>query len=96
MRLKFRAAASADMRRVARDSRARWGDEQAAAYSANLRDEIKSLREFPLRFPEFGQQRPGLRRMNCGRHAVFYLVGEDLIKVVRVLHVAMDFDDWLG
>ncbi len=96
MRLKFRAAASADMRRVSRESKARWGEAQAAAYSADLRDDIKSLREFPLRFPEFGDGRAGLGRMNSGRHAVFYLVGDDQIEIVRVLHAAMDFDDWLG
>ncbi len=96
MRLKFRAAASADMRRVSAETRARWGDAQAAIYSANLRDDIKSLVMFPLRFPEFEGHHPGLRRMNSGRHAVFYLVSSDLIEVVRILHTAMDFDEWLG
>jgi toxin ParE1/3/4 len=91
IRLKFRAAASADMRRVARETRAAWGEAQAALYSAKLRDDIKSLREFPLRFPEY-ELRPGLRRMNSGRHAVFYLVLEDRIEIVAVLHVASDFE----
>ena len=95
IRLTFRAAASADMRRVARETRAAWGEAQAALYSAQLRDDIKSLREFPLRFPEH-EPRPGLRRMNSGRHAVFYLVFDDRIEIVRVLHVASDFDEWLG
>ena len=96
MRIKFRAAASADMRRIAREARARWGDEQAAAYSATLRDDIKSLGEFPLRFPEFEGRRTGLRRMNSGRHSVLYLVSEDLVEIVRVLHTAMDFDERRG
>jgi toxin ParE1/3/4 len=94
IRLKFRAAASADMRRVARETRVAWGEAQAALYSAKLRDDIKSLREFPLRFPEY-EPRPGLRRMNSGRHAVFYLVLEDRIEIVAVLHVASDFEQWL-
>lgn len=64
------------------------------AYSAQLREDIKSLREFPLRFPEF-EARPGLRRMNSGRHAVFYLVADDRIEIVRVPHVASDFGRWL-
>lgn len=92
--LKFRTEASADMRRVARETRAVWGDAQAALYSAKLRNDIKSLREFPLRFPEF-EPRPGMRRMNSGRHAVFYLVGEERIEIVRVLHVASNFERWL-
>jgi len=84
------------MRRIANDTRTRWGHEQAAAYSAALRDAVKSLREFPLRFPEFESRHEGLRHMNSGRHTVFYLVGEDVIEIVRVLHTAMDFDERLG
>jgi toxin ParE1/3/4 len=82
------------MRRVERETRAAWGDAQAAKYSAELRNAIKSLREYPLRFSEF-EPRPDLRRMNSGRHAVFYLVLEDRIEIVRVLHVAGDFERWL-
>lgn len=94
--IKFRAAASADMRRIARGTRARWGDEQAATYSADLRDAIKSLGEFPLRFPEVEGSHEAVRRMNSGRHSVFYLVGDEQIEIVRVLHTAMDFDERLG
>jgi toxin ParE1/3/4 len=94
IRLTFRAAAAADLRRVARETRAAWGEAQAALYSAQLRDNIKSLRAFPLRFPEF-EPRPGLRRMNSGRHMVFYLVFDDRIEIVAVLDVASDFERWL-
>ncbi|HSG35436.1 MAG TPA: type II toxin-antitoxin system RelE/ParE family toxin [Sphingomonadaceae bacterium] len=94
MRIKFRTAASADMRRVSRDTKAQWGAMQAARYSAELRDAIKSLCDYPLRFPEF-EPRPGLRRMNSGKHAVFYLVLEERIEIVRVIHVAGDFERWL-
>jgi toxin ParE1/3/4 len=94
-RLIFRVSASDDIRRIARYTRSRWGDEQAAAYVATLRDQIKSLREFPLRFPDFGPRYKDLRRMGCGNHMVSYLVGDDVIEVVRVLHEAMDFAERL-
>ena len=93
-RLDYRADAVADLRQIARDTRAAWGESQAAKYASRLRDHIKSLREFPERFPEF-EERPGLRRMNSGRHAVFYRVFDDRIEVVRVLHVAQDFRMWI-
>jgi toxin ParE1/3/4 len=93
-RIIFRTAASTDMRKVARETREAWGDAQAYKYSRQLRDDIKSLAEFPLRFPVF-ESRPGLRRMNSGRHAVFYLVCDDRIEIVRVIHLASDFDRWL-
>ncbi len=91
MRIIFRTAASADMRRIGRETRNAWGDTQAVYYVGKLRTDIKSLREFPLRFPEL-ETRPGLRRMNSGRHAVFYAVAEGRIEIVRVLHVASDLN----
>ena len=93
MRLTYRAAATADLRRVARETRAAWGEAQAAKYTAELRDDIKSLGELPLRFPEF-EGRDELRRMNSGRHAVFYLVVDDRVEIIRVLHAASDFERW--
>jgi toxin ParE1/3/4 len=92
-KLKFRTAASSDMRAISKYTRNRWGEEQTADYIASLRDQIKSLCEFPLRYPEFGYER--LRKMNSGHHIVFYLVNDDAIEVVRVLHQAMDFSERL-
>ena len=83
------------MRGIARYTRKRWGDEQAAAYAANLRDQIKSLREFPLRFPEFDGKYDGLRQMHYAHHMVFYLITDDAIEIIRVLHEAMDFSERL-
>jgi toxin ParE1/3/4 len=85
----FRRGAADDLRRIAADTRRAWGEEQARRYVDALRTEIKSLRNFTLRFPEF-EPRPGLRRMNSGRHAVIYLVKDDRIEIIRVLHVAND------
>lgn len=89
IRLVFRAEASADLRRIARKTRRAWGEDQAKRYVSALRNEIKSLVQFPLRYPEF-EPRPGLLRMNSGRHAVIYLVQDDRIEIIRVLHVASD------
>lgn len=89
--IKFRAEAVVDMRRVARETRAAWGQTQVTKYSAELRRDIKSLKEFSLRFQTF-EPIPELRRMNSGRHAVFYLALDDRIEIVRVLHIASDFE----
>jgi toxin ParE1/3/4 len=93
-RLSFRREASEDLRRIAAETRRAWGEDQARDYVAALRDGIKSLREYPLRYPEF-EPRPGLRRMNCGRHAVIYVVQNDRIEIIRVLHVATDLARWV-
>lgn len=83
------------MRRVARESRTRWGEAQTAVYIGQLRSDIKTLGEFPERYPEY-ERRPGLRRMNSVRHAVFYLVLEDRIEIVRVLPAVRDLRQELG
>ena len=88
----FRQRASAELRAIGTSTRAKWGDAQARIYVAELRERIKSLREYPLRFPEFGPERPGLRKMRCGSHTVFYLVTDDRIEIVRIIHERMDFD----
>ena len=92
--LRYRATAEADLRRVAREPRAAWGADQAATYTYQLREHIKSLREFPLRFPVF-ESRPAMRRMNSGRHGVFYLMLDDAVEIIRVLHAASDMERWL-
>ena len=83
------------MRGIARYTRTRWGEAQTAAYVAMLRDQIKSIPEYPLRFPEFAGKYEGLRQMGCGHHMVFYLVAHDAIEIVRVLHETMDFSERL-
>ena len=91
LRIVFRRTASAELRTIARTAKARWGDRQARLTIVELRDRINSLREFPHRFPEFGPERPGLRKMRCGSHAVFYRIDGEQIEIVRILHESMDF-----
>lgn len=89
-RLIYRAAATADLRGIARSTRARWGDEQASSYVSAIRSSIKSLDEFDRRFPEADVGHRGLRKMRSGHHMVFYRVNGDSIEIVRVLHERMD------
>lgn len=93
-RLSFRLEASDDLGRIAAETRKAWGEDQAKRYVGALRSDIKSLLEFPLRYPEFAP-RPGLRRMNSGRHAVIYAVSDERIEIVRVLHVGSDMGRWV-
>lgn len=95
LRIVFRERASAELRAIGRTTRARWGDEQARIYVAEMRERIKSLSKFPLRYPEFGPERPGLRKMGCGSHSVFYRVTDERIEIVRILHESMDFPERL-
>lgn len=90
-KLVYRETAARDLRRIAGYTKSEWGFDQARRYAALLRRRIKALRTFPLRHPEV-ESRPSLREMRVGQHVVFYLVSDDAIEIVRILHVASDFE----
>ena len=92
----FRRIALAELRAIGKSTKVRWDDEQAALKVGELRNRNMSLRQFPLRFAEFDGARPGMRKMNCGHHVVFYLVTDEHIEIIRILHEAMDFDGRIG
>ena len=90
-RLIYRTAAATELRRIARYTKREWGEKQARRYAAQLRQRIKALREYPLRFPEIAG-RAGIREMRCGQHLVFYRVSDEVIEIVNIVHVARDWE----
>lgn len=86
----LRPQAEADIENIADYTIERWGREQARTYLAALRADIAILSEFAERYPVHEQTGLGLRRMRSGHHLVFYLVEENAIEIVRVLHERRD------
>ena len=82
--------ARGDLRSVVRYSRAEWGPEQAADYRDLI---IKAFSRLMIR-PERGRLQPalgeGVRRLNVRRHAIFYTVVDDQVRIARVLHQSQD------
>lgn len=68
----------------------RWGEEQAVRYIETLRDAFARLSQAPCLGRRRDDVRDGYRSFPAGRHQVFYLVDEQGIVVVRVLHQRMD------
>jgi len=66
-----------------------WGEDQAIRYLNDLESCCQRLADNP----ELGRRcdyiRFGLRRMECGRHVVFYRVAPGGILVSRILHQRM-------
>lgn len=92
-RVTLSRSAARDIDAIADYTIERWGEEQARKYVATLRQDIESLREFARRYPEHLSRGRTFRKMASGHHIVFYLVSEETVDVVRVLHERMDFDD---
>lgn len=69
-----------------------WGFEQADLYLDRLEAEIARLRENPLAGADVGRIRTGYRRLAVERHRIFYVVSDERIEIVRILHERMDVD----
>ncbi|MBA4780916.1 MAG: type II toxin-antitoxin system RelE/ParE family toxin [Blastomonas sp.] len=53
---------------------------------------MSSLADFPLRNPVYRSEGKEFRKLLCGHHLIFYLVIEDTVQIIRILHERMDID----
>lgn len=72
----------------------RYGIAQARRYSASLTQSFKTISYFPVigtRYVTGGGR--DFRKFTVGRHAIFFSTPEGAdVLIVRILHIAMDFD----
>jgi toxin ParE1/3/4 len=66
-----------------------WGEAQADRYLKDLEACCQMLGESPLLGRNCDEVRPGLRRIEHGKHVVFYRRFHDGILVSRILHQSM-------
>jgi toxin ParE1/3/4 len=66
-----------------------WGEHQAVRYLGELEDCCRMLSENPALGRLCDDVRPGLRRLEHGKHVVFYRQEPDGILVSRILHQSM-------
>jgi toxin ParE1/3/4 len=86
---RFSRRAKADVLSIAEYTLRTWGAEQATRYI----DELETFRQMLADYPGLGRScdsiRSGLRRMECGRHVVFFREDASGILVSRILHQRM-------
>ncbi len=66
------------------------GRDQAPRYVGDIPNVIDRLAINGLRYPEEWEAYPGLRRMRSGHHFIFFLIEDEKIDVVRVMHERRD------
>jgi toxin ParE1/3/4 len=93
--LEFATPAPRDLERINAESEATWGPVQRQRYMADLELRIGRLREHP-ELAKPAKDRPDLRRLIVGPHAVFYEFDESCVRIIRVLHQGMDAPRHLG
>lgn len=88
--LELLPGAIADLDSIYAYSLEHWGPEQAETYLRALNARMQGL----LRFPALGTAQdalhPGLRRIGEGSHSIYYLIRDETVLIVRVLHDRMD------
>ncbi|MDR6851572.1 toxin ParE1/3/4 [Sphingomonas sp. BE123] len=88
--LELLPGAIADLDSIYAYSVEKWGSEQAEIYLRALNARIQGLRRFPALGTAQEALHPGLRRIGEGSHSIYYLIRDDAVLIVRVLHDRMD------
>jgi toxin ParE1/3/4 len=88
---KFRLShlAEADLIDIGTYSLNKWGEDQTIRYIDALEACCRQLADNPQLGRPCDQIRPGLRRMEHGRHVIFYRIEPRGISVSRILHQRM-------
>jgi toxin ParE1/3/4 len=88
--VRLSAAAREDLARIWQSSFETWGAAQADRYLDDIAAALDRLSTNPRLGPDCSDLLPGARRLVAGRHIAFYRIADDHIRVIRILHGAMD------
>lgn len=88
--IRLSEAAQEDLIGIWLSTQDRWGEAQADSYLDDLDRALRALAEFPRKGADYSPVMPGMRRLLVGKHAAFYRIKDDHIRIVRVLHQSMD------
>ncbi len=86
---RFSRRAEADLLGIAKYTLRTWGEAQTARYLNELEAFCQTLADNPALGRTCDEVRPGLRRMEHGKHAVFYRQEPTGILISRILHQSM-------
>jgi toxin ParE1/3/4 len=81
--------AESDLLEIASYTLRTWGGDQAARYINDLADCCQMLADHPEVGRACDEIRSGLRRIERGRHVIFYRRREEGVLVSRILHQRM-------
>lgn len=86
---RYSGLAEGDLLRIADYTLRTWGVDQMVRYLDDLEACCRMLADQPALGRPCDDVRPGLRRMERGRHVVFYRADAEGILVSRILHQRM-------
>ena len=83
-------AAGRDLENIWLYTQRQWGTKQADRYIDTLTTAFAELAQAPQSFPACDFIRPGYRRRNVERHAIYYRIAEYGVAIIRILYDRMD------
>ena len=83
-------AAVRDLQGIWRNTRRKWGLQQALLYTDRLVAAFAGIAEAPLSAPACDHIRAGYRRRLIQRHVIYFRLADDGVAIVRILHGRMD------
>jgi toxin ParE1/3/4 len=86
---RFSRRAEADLLGIGRYTLRKWGKAQTSRYLSELEASCQTLAENPALGRACDDIRPGLRRLEHGKHVIFYRQEPAGILVSRILHQSM-------
>jgi toxin ParE1/3/4 len=86
----LRPKAEADVEDTADYTLRLWGHKQALRYIMQLRRDIEQLATTALHYQVHDDIYPGLRRKRSGMHHIYFLVSDDSVDVLNIIHVTRD------
>jgi toxin ParE1/3/4 len=87
--LQLSPKARSDLVSVGEYTRLNWGEAQTIRYLDKIQDCMDRLAENPMLGRACDEILPGRRRMEEGRHVIFYRIEKKKIVISRILHRSM-------
>jgi toxin ParE1/3/4 len=88
-KFRFSRRAEADLLNIGSYTLRTWGEDQADLYIRQLEDCCQLIADNPALGRTCDEIRAGLRRMEHGKHVVFYRAEQGGILISRILHQRM-------
>lgn len=88
--LRVRAPAQADLGEIDTYSYERFGVDVAETYMQGLSLAFDRIAEYPESAPLRPDYGPGIRCKPFRSHRIIYLIAQDCVEILRVLHLAQD------
>ena len=95
LKLKLAKEAKKDIKAIGRYTQKQWGEAQRRVYIRSLYDRFEWLIENPGLGKNRSDIHEGYYSYHEGKHQIFYIIDNEILTVIGVLHENMDFQQHL-